>query len=416
MTRRSRALRHTLALLVASALACGRDDAPRPAARAPRVDEELLPSRDPAPRAELLLEAGDSTYWVRSGPDGVRLRGSPILLARVDGRWQELYVVDDDHSFYDAVFVGQRLWRRDLVTGDSAVLVSDSLVHAAARRWARRHPDAEPLDPDDEESEEPASVATGDIEVLDVLGPWVTIQRSIDIDVEGEEHFHSLRWEMLDLRTGRVAPLDAVVGADAARTVLAAARASYEAALDSVRQARDERGRRAASALASFPFDTTSFGLSAEDGKPVVTFLVPGHGEKGGGFVLRLPPVPVAPPAWWGDIAATLPRSAADSVARWEAGALALEVRGFGDDEAPLRLLLRDAGGREWPVGRVQPPLRWVQRLDLPALDSVTRRGLARAFDESALYSDEARTAMAAPHTPGMHLAAARRSHTFRTP
>lgn len=390
-------MRPRVRLLAALALvvsACRGDAGPRAPERRRQADER--PSSEPAPRAELLLEAGDSTYWVHSGPEGVRLRGSPILLARLGGRFQELYVVDDDHSFYDAVFVGQQLWRRDLVSGDSVALVGDTLVHQVARRWAHRHPDAEPLDPEDDESDDPASSATGDIEVLDVLGPWATIQRTIDIDVEGEAHYHTLRWEVLDLRTGRSATLGTIVGDAAARTAVAAARASYAVMLDSVRRARDERGRRAASAIASFPFDTTSFGLSAEDGAPVVTFLVPGHGEKGGGYVLRLPPVPVPPPAWWGDVAGALPRASGDTLRRRQLGALTVEASGDADDPA-LRLVLRDSAGRQWVAGRVQPPLRWALRLDDAAPDSVSRQALARAFDESALYSDEARTASRTP-------------------
>src|SRR3954469_24224265 len=134
------------ALAVALLVACERDVPPRSGRQG---DLPAEPSRSPAPRAELLLEAGDSTFWVRGGPDGVRMRSSPVLLARVDGRYQEIYLADDDHSFYDAVFVGQRLWRRDLITGDSIVVMSDTLIDAAARRWSRRHPDAELLDPDE---------------------------------------------------------------------------------------------------------------------------------------------------------------------------------------------------------------------------------------------------------------------------
>lgn len=378
--------RYASCALAALLLACGGDVPPRPDGRG----EPPATTRTPAPRLELLLEAGDSTFWLRSGPDGVRLRGSPILLARIDGRYHELYVVDDDHSFYDAVFVGQRLWRRDLLTGDSTVLVSDSLIHAAATRWARRHPQAEPLAPDEQESDAPSTVATGEIEVLDVLGPWVTIQRSIDVDIEGEPHFHSRRREVLDLRTGRAAALDDVLGPEGARTALDAARARYATVLDSVRQARDERGRRAALALASFPFDSTSFGLAARDGSPVVTFFVPGHGEDGGGRVLELAPVAVAPPVWWRDVAPTLPRSIADSVDRWQIGPFSLEALWRGD--TALGLVVRDSAGGRWPAGHVPPPPRWLVRLDVPPVDSAMRRALARAFDESALYSEDVRT------------------------
>lgn len=73
---------------------------------------------DKAPKGEFLLAAGDSTYWVRNQGPGIKMRGSPLVLARLDGRFSELYVVDDDRSFEDALFVGQRLFQRDLITGD----------------------------------------------------------------------------------------------------------------------------------------------------------------------------------------------------------------------------------------------------------------------------------------------------------
>ncbi|HVD06440.1 MAG TPA: hypothetical protein VNB89_10495, partial [Gemmatimonadaceae bacterium] len=39
----------------------------------------------PAPPAEFLVAAGDSTYWVRASAEGIRRRGSAIMLARYDG-------------------------------------------------------------------------------------------------------------------------------------------------------------------------------------------------------------------------------------------------------------------------------------------------------------------------------------------
>ncbi|MGH7653491.1 MAG: hypothetical protein ACREN6_02400, partial [Gemmatimonadaceae bacterium] len=42
--------------------------------------------------AEFIVTTGDSSYWVTSGPQGLRMRGVPMLLARVDGRYREIYV------------------------------------------------------------------------------------------------------------------------------------------------------------------------------------------------------------------------------------------------------------------------------------------------------------------------------------
>ncbi|HEX7123387.1 MAG TPA: hypothetical protein VF178_13510, partial [Gemmatimonadaceae bacterium] len=90
----------TCALVVATAGACGGVD------RAP-------------PPASFLLVAGDSTFWVTSMAGETHVRRSPILLAFIDNAFHEVYVTDDDRSYFDAVIVGQRVYRRDLVRGDS---------------------------------------------------------------------------------------------------------------------------------------------------------------------------------------------------------------------------------------------------------------------------------------------------------
>ena len=53
------------------------------------------------------MVAGDSAYWVQNDGRGIKVRGSPLVLARVDGRFQELYVVDDDRSFENALFAAK---------------------------------------------------------------------------------------------------------------------------------------------------------------------------------------------------------------------------------------------------------------------------------------------------------------------
>jgi hypothetical protein len=93
-----------------------------------------------------------------------------------------------------------------------------------------------------------------------------------------------------------------------------------------------------------------------------------------------------------------LPRAVADSIDRWQLGSLTLDAIWQGAS-APLRLELRDAAGKLWNAGRIPPPPRWLLRLDAPPLDSVARRALARAFDESALYSEDARTASRTPRS-----------------
>src|SRR5918999_3362855 len=109
----------------------------------------------PPPTAEFLISAGDSTYWVRTDTTGVRVRGSPILLARYGGQFYEVYVTDDDRSFADATFVGQRIYRRSLVSGDSTLVFEDSTVSGMAGSYAADNPGSRPLGPDEEPPDEP---------------------------------------------------------------------------------------------------------------------------------------------------------------------------------------------------------------------------------------------------------------------
>ena len=96
-------MRAQLLLVLVALAACARTKAP-----------------PPAPAAEFIIAAADSVFWVRSDTDGIRVRGAPMVLAQVGGRFAELYVADEDYSFYDAAFIGQRLFKRDLISGDVA--------------------------------------------------------------------------------------------------------------------------------------------------------------------------------------------------------------------------------------------------------------------------------------------------------
>ena len=113
-------LRRALALATLVGVAACRDARVADPARAPSVD--------------FVLSAGDSSYWVTSTGGTVQLRGAPLELARVDDRFYELYVVDDDRSYEEAVFVGQRIFRRDLITGDSLLVYEDTIVPRLAAR------------------------------------------------------------------------------------------------------------------------------------------------------------------------------------------------------------------------------------------------------------------------------------------
>jgi hypothetical protein len=350
---------------------------------------------DRLPVADFLLASGDSTFWVHTGPEGARIRRSPILLTRFDGRFYEIYVADDDRSFYDAVLVGQRIFRRDLISGDSVAVFDDSIVPALARAYAAAHPAERPLLPDEDASEDPQSVATSETEILDVFGPFLTFEHHIDVDAPSVPEAHETRRGVIDLRAGRAASLTTLFGDSAARRLEAAGRRGFELALDSVRHASDERGRRAAEALDGFRFDGASFALVERDGEPAVSFLVPGHGEVAAGHWLPLPAIPAGGGArpWWDEIAPTLPRASPDSTRDEWAGRGYDVVARYDGAADRVTVAIRGAGARrEWRLGDVHGPARALHRLDDPPLDTIARRALARAFDEAARYSEEVRT------------------------
>src|SRR5689334_7560723 len=99
----------------------------------------------PPPPAEFLVTAGDSTFWVTRADGKFRIRRAPLTVAKVDGRFYELYVADDDRSYFDALLVGQRIFRRDLLSGDSLQVFEDLRVSGIARAYAAAHPAEQPL-------------------------------------------------------------------------------------------------------------------------------------------------------------------------------------------------------------------------------------------------------------------------------
>lgn len=365
-----------LALLVclAAALACGRDDQPHP------------------PAAEFLVAAGDSTVWVRSGDAGMRARGSAILLAEVDGRFHEVYVADDDRSFYNAVFIGQRVYRRDLITGDSSIMYEDSIVPDLARAYAARHPTERRLAPDEEADETPRSMATVEVEVLALVGPYLSVAYHSDTHLEQGEEYHSTRHGVIDLRAGRPTTIARLFGREAADTIVARGRRAFGAALDSILAAGDSRASRAAESIAGFDFDPSSWALYEEAGEPVVAFLVPGRGERADGLALPLEPVTAPTLEWWrDDVIPTLPTERSDSADRWARGDYSVVAR-YEPAGDRTRISVRDSVGRDWQASNLPVPVHRIHWLDSPPIDSITRHGLGRAFDESVLYSEEARS------------------------
>lgn len=378
-------------------------------------------SRTGVPATEFVVAAGDSSFWVRTAEGKVELvRRAPLVLARVDGRFYELFVTDADRSFADAVFVGQRLWRRDLVTNDSMVLFEDSVVPRRARAWARRHPDDVPLAPDEDENEHPAASITADVEVVDVLGGYVTYESYADLHDEDGSERHEVRRGVVDLRTGRPVTLANLVGDTARVRLVVAGRTALGAVFDSVRARRDPRARRAARALHGFAFDEESFALTALGREPGIAFLVPGRGAEAGGLAVPLPPLAAPVRSGWRAAREQLPEPVAGSrmVERWTRDGLEVLAR-YDAAETQVELVLRHAGG-DVRVGRLPAPASRLFWLDHPPLDDRTREALLRAFADADIYGEELRD-VSAPAVPrarsgGAVLLAANRPATSRTP
>jgi hypothetical protein len=329
------------------------------------------------------------------------VRGAPLTLARIDGRLHEVYVADDDRSFDDAIFVAPLVFRRDLLSGDSAVVWRDREFEARVERYAARNPGSRRLDDDEEAPEEPRVSSSSEFTLMALHGPYLSFEYHADSDTDDTPAWHSTRRGVVDLRSGAEPTLAELFGADAAREALAQGRRDYLAALDSVARASGEGARRAARALGGFQFDGTSFGLADLDGAPAVEFHVPGRGDGPAGSVtIPLEPIPLQEPGWWREtVRPEMPLITPDSGhERWQHGAHAVEARYDSLDES-AELVLLDERGREWRLARVGAPVFRIHWL-AGALDSVGRRKLARAFDEAALYDENVRT-VARPRRTG---------------
>lgn len=378
------------------------------------------------PVAEFLLAGTDSSFWVRTGPDagpsGMEVRRAPLVLGRAGGRWHELYVLEEDHSFHDAVFVAQALWRRDLVTGDSAVVFGDGLVPRLAAEYARAHPEELPLEPDEPEAEEPSIVATGELSLLDLQGGYASIEHFSDVHLPRLAERHEIRRTVVELGSGRELRLTALLGDDAAADVARRGRAAFVAARDSARRVARAMDAAAAAALDRFTFDARSFALTQVADLPGVVFYAVGHGDAAEGFALPLAPIAVAGGAWWDSARAELPladaaaagardvgASAAPVSRHWRRGALTVSARPVDhpadartddggsssdlDDATPQRLSLRDSAGREWVIGSIGSPVRRLFWLGAGDVTDAERRALARAFYESAFHDGTLRAA-----------------------
>lgn len=266
------------------------------------------PGTDVAPpAAEFIVATPDSTFWVRSGQGGIRVRAVPMTLAHYGHRFHEVYVADVDRSFEDAVFTGERVYVRDLARGDSSLVYDDTMVVRLAEHYARTHPDAHPLDPDADTPSDPAIAATGETDLLGVRGPYVLLEHRSSFEHAGDEQDDTVE-TAVDLRTGAAASL----------TMLQ----------------RD----------------------------PAVT-----HDSS---MVRAIP-------------------------ATWTREGYTLLARG-DSSEGTVSLTLRDGARRSWPLFSTpaHPRIYW---LDVPPVDAVTRRALARAFNDAAAYDESVKYVRATP-------------------
>lgn len=166
-----------------------------------------LPPAQP-PAAEFLVSAGDQTYWVRSDRSGLRIRGSPLILARTGGRYYEVYVGEIDRSYPRALFSGERIFRRDLASGDSAIIYDDTTVVRMAADYRRRHPRAPILGPEDDPEDEIEVSAVGETDILNVLGPYVALEHRLSVERADEHSEDDTTRAVIDLRNGKPVALD----------------------------------------------------------------------------------------------------------------------------------------------------------------------------------------------------------------
>lgn len=355
----------------------------------------------PTPPAEFIVAAADSVFWIRSDADGIRVRGAPMVLAQIGGRFAELYVSDADYSFYDAVFIGQRLFKRDLVSGDSVQLVADTLMPALARAYAAANPEERPLDPEEQGSENPRSVATADLVVLDVVGPWLSYEHLTNVDVVGGTSAHGARRGVVDLRTASTAPLDAIVGAAPARRAIATARASWSALRDSIATLDADSTFVDAPIAANLAFDPRSFTLAVLDRELHVRFAVTQVGAEDEVGVVELDPFDVEQPDWWDAVRADYPidELAADRAGErtWTRDEYVLVGRAAEAPQARVSLAIRDAAGTEWRLGSVPSPIQRVMWISDSAAVPGMRAALTKAFNDASFYSGENRIVRHSP-------------------
>lgn len=376
----ARLFRRTLLVACALAAACSGDQTPH---------------SSPPPSAEFLLGAADSTWWVATHAGEIHVRGAPLVLTKYDGRLYEIYAHHDDRSYPDAVLLGDRLYRRDLITGDSLLVFADSAVPRFARDYARAHPDDRPLRHDEEGDANPSTSVTAEIDILDVFGPYLSYEYHLDVELAGKTPWHTTRQGVVDLRTGKAADVADLVGRETGARLVNDARRSFTAIRDSIvreRPSLEGDERRAAAALERTHFDERSFTLSSVDGNLAVRFGIPGQGEGPAGGIVQLEPLSVDSVAWWNAIVPTIPTRDEKGNDRWRGRGYRILAR-YDTSGDVATIALADEAKHEWSVASTRSPLFQALWLDDPPMGEDVRQALTRAFNHAASYDEGARVA-----------------------
>jgi hypothetical protein len=162
----------------------------------------------PPPVAEFLVSAGDQTYWVQSNSSGVHVRGSPLILAHTDGRYYEVFVGEVDRSFPRALLTGERVYKRELASGDSTMIFEDTAIVRLAIEYHRAHPTVAPLGPDDDPDDDLDVTGVGETDILSVLGPYVALEHRLDVERADDRDITDTSRALIDLRTAKPVALD----------------------------------------------------------------------------------------------------------------------------------------------------------------------------------------------------------------
>jgi len=164
-----------------------------------------LPEPAP-PSAEFLVADASSTYWVHSTPRGITARVSPLILTRADDRFYEVWVDEVTRSYENAVFTGEPIYRRDLLTGDSTLVAEDGRVFAWEKLYLERNPNARLLSPDEDTDDDVGFAASGEVDILGVAGPYVLYDRRLLVERSDYQQADSSRGAV-DIRSGKAVPL-----------------------------------------------------------------------------------------------------------------------------------------------------------------------------------------------------------------